>query len=89
LPVSRAAEPVAGESADGGPLADEHAPAVLTADQALGLEDFDGLAGGHPSHAVGLGERGLAGQQGTLRVLPVPDGVPELVGDLPVGRAVA
>jgi hypothetical protein len=46
---------------DGGPLADEDAAAVLAADQALVLQDVDGLAGGHAGHVVQLGELGLAG----------------------------
>jgi hypothetical protein len=40
--------------------ADEDAPAVLAADQPLGLEDLDRLAGGHASDAVGLGHGGFA-----------------------------
>jgi hypothetical protein len=42
--ASLAGEAVAGQPVHGGTLADEDASAVLAADQALVLEDLDGLA---------------------------------------------
>jgi hypothetical protein len=69
--------------------ADEDAAAVLAADQPLGLEDVDRLAGGHAGDAVGLGHGGFARQRVALAVLAVPDRLAKVIGNLPVDGSIA
>jgi hypothetical protein len=84
-----AGEAVAGQAVHGGPLADEDAAAVLAANQALVLQDVDGLAGGHAGHVIQFGKLGLAGEGRALGVATLADAGSEVVGDLPIDGPVA
>ena len=58
-------------------------------DQALTLEDGQGVADGHPGYAVVLDQLGFGGQLVALVESALVDGLAQLVGDLAEDRTVA
>ncbi len=81
-------EPVRGEAPDGRARPDEHALAVLGMDQALPLEDREGVPHRHTGNPVVLHQLSFRGQ---LLPLPEPatiDGLAKLIGDLSKDRTI-
>ena len=84
-----AGEPVRCQAPDRWVRSYEHAAAVLGQDQALALKYLDRVADGHAGHAIVVDKLGLRREPLAFLQPPAPDGVAELVSDLPENRPVA
>src|SRR5689334_20689509 len=81
-------EAIGGETAHGRTRPDEDALAVLGVDQALPLEDREGVADRHPGDPVVVDELSLRGELLAFPESPTVDGVTQLVGDLSEDRTI-